>query len=424
MPKRPFVFMPTKFTHSGLSETPHWSEESTQWSKFEKGFNHAIWIDNNQDFAECCQQWLTEYGVIGIDTEFQRTDTYYPIPALLQFYTGQDIYIVDPLSISDFMPLSNILMSQNVVKVLHSFYEDIEVLYRLCGVDFSSVFDNQIAAAFCGFGNSIGYQKLVKAIIGVELDKEQCRSDWLKRPLTKEQIHYAAQDVLGLLPIYRRLQQQLESTQRLQWVKEECHFKIDKIVQTKDPELAYLDVKQAWLLNSKELSIVKTLAAWRERTAQLENKPKNTLLNDQQLMKFARFKPKHKSQLFRWQDMRISHIKRWGDDWMALIQAAQSTKSEWPECLPRPLNPHAGQWLKLAGDKIHLIARELDLPPELLMRKKVLENLIRSGYPNGGFAYENCLDGWRKDVLLEPLQKLLEQLPRIMPPSRSFRKHI
>lgn len=430
--------MPKKPTHSGLSETAILSEttlyqatmssgtrmvseEFTRWLKTEKGVSCAIWIDNNEDLAENCQKWLAECDAIGIDTEFQRTDTYYPIPALLQFYTGQDIYIVDPLSISDFTPLASILRSPDVVKVLHSFYEDIEVLCRLCGVKFSNVFDNQIAAAFCGFGNSIGYQNLVKAVIGVELDKEQCRSDWLKRPLAVEQIHYAAQDVLGLLPIYRSLQQQLKNNQRLQWVKDECHVKIIKITQTKDPELAYLDVKQAWLLNSKELAIVKTLAAWRERTARLENKPKNTLLNDQQLMKFARFKPKHKSQLFRWQGMHIQHIKRWGDDWIALIQVAQSNEHEWPKCLPRPLNPHAGQWLKLAKDKIYLIASELNVPPELLLRKKGLEDLIRSGYPNGGFAYEDCLDGWRKDVLLEPLMELLEQLPRIMPPPRSHR---
>ena len=167
-------------------------------------------ITSNADLAAACGRWSAA-RVIGVDTEFFRERTYYPLPALVQVADGDGVVIVDPLRISDFTPLAAVLADASIVKLIHACSEDLEVLELLTGAVPRGVLDTQLAGAFAGHGYSLGYRSLVKALMDVVLDKGETRSNWLGRPLSPTQLRYAALDVVYLLPMHRRLSQELSA---------------------------------------------------------------------------------------------------------------------------------------------------------------------------------------------------------------------
>ena len=160
-----------------------------------------VWISQDHELAELCER-LRGQAAVAVDTEFMRTDTFYPIAGLIQLGDGKVCYLVDPLSITDFSPLRELMLDEKVVKVLHSCSEDIEVFVSLLGEVPSPIFDTQIAAAFAGLGFSLGYAGLVKAVLNIDVPKDETRSDWLQRPLSESQIKYAALDVAHMLIVY------------------------------------------------------------------------------------------------------------------------------------------------------------------------------------------------------------------------------
>lgn len=160
-----------------------------------------IWIEQDTELAELCQRWRQQ-AAIAVDTEFMRTSTFYPIAGLIQIGDGKGCYLIDPLAIQDFTPLRDLLLDESVTKVLHSCSEDLVVFQRLLGIVPAPLFDTQIAAAFAGYGFSLGYAGLVKAVLNTEIPKEETRSDWLQRPLSVAQLKYAALDVAHMLIVY------------------------------------------------------------------------------------------------------------------------------------------------------------------------------------------------------------------------------
>src|SRR5690606_1721940 len=166
-----------------------------------------IWIAQDSELAELCARWRQQ-AALAIDTEFMRSETFYPIAGLLQFGVGKVCYLIDPLAINDFEPLRELLLDEAVTKVLHSCSEDLEVFQRWLNVVPAPLFDTQIAAAFAGYGFSLGYAGLIKAVLNIEIPKEETRSDWLQRPLSVAQLKYAALDVAHMLIVYGKLLQQ------------------------------------------------------------------------------------------------------------------------------------------------------------------------------------------------------------------------
>src|SRR5690554_2975724 len=150
-------------------------------------------IDQNSVLAEHCRNWL-QLSFVAIDTEFVRTETYFPIAGLIQVGDGRHAYLIDPLQITDWSALVQVLEEPSVVKVLHACSEDLEVFQHLCGALPAPLFDTQIAAAYLGMDFSMSYSRLVSSLLHVDLPKEETRSDWLRRPLSPEQLQYAVED--------------------------------------------------------------------------------------------------------------------------------------------------------------------------------------------------------------------------------------
>ena len=198
-------------------------------------------IASDAGLTSACTQWSTK-TVLGLDTEFFRERTYYPRPALIQVADDEGVALVDPLAVSDFAPLDRLLADPTRVILMHSCGEDLEVFERLFPSPPTRIFDTQLAAAFTGYGFSLGYSALVAALLGVELDKGETRSDWLRRPLSESQQRYAALDVMYLAPMHDQLSKALVRLGRADWVEQEFEFRRQCREVERQPEAAYLKV--------------------------------------------------------------------------------------------------------------------------------------------------------------------------------------
>src|SRR5690606_5114128 len=215
-----------------------------------------------------------------LDTEFMRTNTFYPVPALVQVNDGQANYLIDPQAIENLSPLAQIISAPQVQKVLHACSEDLEVFQVLLKCLPVNLLDTQIAAAFCGYGYSVGYANLVSAVLDIQLPKSETRSNWLQRPLTDAQQNYAALDVEYLHRLTVDLKGQLQTLEREQWVEDECKQLTVNYLEGQKLSNASLRFRGAWRLNQRQLAALMELAAWRDQTAQTHNIVRNHVVRD------------------------------------------------------------------------------------------------------------------------------------------------
>lgn len=368
-----------------------------------------IWIAQDQELAELCARWRQQ-AAIAIDTEFMRSETFYPIAGLIQVGDGRGCYLIDPLAITDFSPLRELLLDSAVTKVLHSCSEDLEVFQRLLDLVPSPLFDTQIAAAFAGYGFSLGYAGLVKAVLNIDVPKEETRSDWLQRPLSVAQLKYAALDVAHMLVVYGKLLQQLKATGRLQWVKEDCADLVTNARQPDDFTQAYRKVGFAWKLRSQELATLQQLCIWRETEARERNVPRNRLVKEPVLWEIARRQPSDLEQLQRIRDLPPRTLRDYGDQLLAIVAASgASDPASWPERLPPPLAIREAAQLKRLKKHVRDLAEKLDMPVEIFVRKKEYEELLRSGLHGEEFVLPSRLQGWRFEVVGQALLALAQE---------------
>ncbi|ASP39696.1 ribonuclease D [Bacterioplanes sanyensis] len=370
-----------------------------------------IWLTNNADLAAACQDWCAE-AFIAVDTEFVRTKTYFPQAGLIQVASRQGSYLIDPLVIDDWQPLAEVFEHPLVVKVFHACAEDLEVCRLLTGAVPAPLADSQLAAALAGLGGSLGFQKIVKELLRINLPKEETRSNWLQRPLRDEQIRYAVADVHYLHRLYPKLIKLLKSLQRESWLSEECDRLVRQVQVPDDLSGLYRRIKLAWKLRPQEQLVLQQLAVWREQQARASDVPRGQICDDQSLWNIARFKARNRDQLAK-AGMRPSIIRDHGKDVLKLVdQALKLDKQYWPKVLDKPLSPLAGQWLKKLRAAAVEKAELLDIPPDLLVKKKMLEALLRSGYPRGPFELPDELSGWRRAEIGDYLVRLLEECSR------------
>lgn len=363
----------------------------------------ALYIEQDDDLARCCAEWL-RLPYVAIDTEFLRTETFFPIAGLIQVGDGERAYLIDPLAIRDWRPLVEVLVSPNVIKVLHSCSEDLEVFHHLCGTVPQPLFDTQLAAAYLGMDFSMGYSRLVQAILNVELPKGETRSDWLQRPLSPTQLKYAVDDALHLAELYKVLAPRIEEAGFTAWLLEDTADQCRCAGSVADPETAYKQIKQAWRLKPEELAILKPLAAWREREGRARDQARNRLLREATLCPLAQRQPDSLQALSRIEDMHPRSVRQDGETVLELIRkGAETPSSEWPERLPEPLPADAQRLLKSLRKVGQRHAQRLGIAPEIMLRKKVLEAMVRTGYPNGPYCLPDELTGWRRALMGEEL---------------------
>lgn len=373
------------------------------------------WIDTAEGLAHACEQWRQQ-PLIGLDTEFIRTNTFYPIPGLIQVASGGRCYLLDPTAINDVSPFVALLEDPEVVKVLHACSEDLELFAHSYGAVPRPLFDTQIACAFLDMGLSIGYQRLLNTLYDIELDKDETLSDWLQRPLTAAQQRYAALDVVYLELLYEQLATQLKAEGKYQWVLEDCAQLALAALDEGDPSQSYLQrFKQGWKLTPKQLAVLQTLSTWREIESRKQDMPRSFLLHNNAIMAMAQRPPGSLKALSQVERMRHRTVNRHGQLLLDMMETAwQQDEQSCPSAPPRPLPTAEAKKVKRLKQRVNETAKRLSLAPEVLVRRKDLEQLIRNGI-SGEYQLPQGLQGWRQTVIGEPLLALLRELNQVSP---------
>jgi len=361
------------------------------------------YIDKPEQIKGLCER-ISQVSWIAMDTEFLREKTYYPVFCLLQIATPEWVVCVDPIALPDLTELFEVINNPDIIKVLHSCRQDLEIFYHLTGKVTSPVFDTQIAAPLLGFQENPGYAMLVSSFLNINLSKAHTRTDWSIRPLSEAQIQYAADDVIYLCKIYKMICQQLEESGRSDWLNKDFERLNNKELYQLPPAKAWLKVKGKNRLTGKQLSIVQALTEWREKTAQSENRPKNWLIRDDLLLELAKLQPVIIGELAKIRTINERSVNRYGKVICQLIDEAKGKA-------PIPLNDKSKIKKKTQQQEavldvltalVRVRADENSLNPMILASKKDLEKLLIDEEDS------MILQGWRYSMVGKELQGLLK----------------
>ena len=250
----------------------------------------VLYLTTSEELIDFCARARASH-ILAVDTEFLREKTYFPKLCLIQVSTGQEIVVVDPILIDDLTPLKSLFENSNIVKIFHACSQDLEVLLEKMDCECAPVFDTQVAAAFLGLRQQVSYASLVESYTSVKLAKAESLTDWSKRPLDKEQLIYAEDDVRYLPDIYQQMIDQLIKADRLSWVKPEmdAHTNLDQY--RRDSYQAYIRLKRSGSLTRRQLAIAQEICAWREETAAKRDVPRKWILSDEIIIELCRRAP-------------------------------------------------------------------------------------------------------------------------------------
>jgi ribonuclease D len=338
-----------------------------------------------------------EVDAVGLDTEFVWERTYYPRLGLIQLaLSSEECFLIDPLTIDDLSPLGELLADHNVVKIFHDGPGDLAILRKATGADPCNIFDTRLAAGFAGFPSILSLLVLVENLLAVTLNKSQTRTNWLKRPLTANQIKYGLEDVRHLRKVRRLLLDRVQS-KTLEWLKEESiRFDSPETYLGLNDDLRYTKVNGARRLNRTGLALLQALAAWREETARRRNKPRGHIIKDEVLIFMAEKQLVDFRQLHECEGISAKSIGTYGKE-LAELCAVVLTRPEdsYPELLRNPrLNKGEVSALAKLQKSIAKKGEEFGLDPALLGNKAELTQLIQQRAVSS-----RQQEGWRKIFL-------------------------
>ena len=360
------------------------------------------YIDSAPELARFCLQ-LAGTDWFALDTEFLREKTYYPKLCLLQVATPDSVACIDPLALDTLDPILDLVFDPGITKVMHSARQDMEIFYHLRGAAPGPVFDTQVAALLLGYPDQIGYGNLVSEVLNVKLEKLHTRADWSIRPLTQDQVSYAADDVIYLVDVYRNLRDRLVERGRLEWLDEDFARLSSDALYSNPPEDAWLRVKGGNRLKGAALAVLQALAGWRETLAQQRDRPRGWILRDDALLEIARHRPASLEALGRIRGMQEAFIRHNGEQLIGLVATAGKQR-------PVPLadggsrlqlTPAQDALVDVMSAVVRLSGAEHAINPAVLATRKQLERLV------SGDADVEILHGWRRKLVGERLQALL-----------------
>jgi ribonuclease D len=361
-------------------------------------------IDRPDTLQALCRK-LAGSEWLAVDTEFIRERSYYPRLCLIQVSNGETAACVDPLALGDALtPFLDLLFDGSILKVFHAARQDLEIFWHDWGRFPLPLFDTQPAAALLGHGDQIGYANLVKRVLGVELPKDQSRTDWSARPLNDEQIRYALDDVIYLGQLYLKIRGSLSDRERLQWLAADFATLTDPATYEPDPREVWKRVKGRQHLRGRQLAVLAALAEWRENEARTRDLPRKWLLKDDVMVEICRRLPRNVEALAKIRGVEAGLVRKEGKTLLTLIQKAAALPREaWPseKRRPSPLTPEQEAMVDYLTAALRLLAAEHQLSPQAIATQKDLQKLVR--------GEEDCplLEGWRRAVAGEPLQALL-----------------
>ena len=352
-------------------------------------------IDSSDRLAAFCQrQARAEY--ITVDTEFMRDKTYWPQLCLVQIAGPEEAAAIDPLAPGiDLAPLLALMAEPRLLKVFHASRQDIEIFVNMAGAVPAPLFDTQVAAMVCGFGDAVSYETLAGRLAGAQIDKSSRFTDWAHRPLTERQLHYALTDVVPLRTVYEKLAQRLAKSGRTQWLVEEMSVLTDPATYRQDPQEAWRRFKLR-SNNRKLLALVRELAAWREVAAQQRNLPRNRLLRDESILEIAAHAPFTVAELARTRGLGKNFAEgKLGAEILAAVKRVLAmAESDYPVPPPRREPPSGiGPLVDLLRVLLKLRCEENDVAQKLVADTEDLEMIAADDA-----APVRALQGWRAEL--------------------------
>ena len=369
---------------------------------------HINYIEDEQHLIDVCQQYQ-QAKILAVDTEFVRTRTLYAQLGLVQLYDGQVLSLIDPVKIKNLTPFWQLMADANIEKVLHACSEDLEVFLTAGNCRPVNVIDSQIMMAFLGHGLSIGYAVMVAKYAGIEVDKSESRTNWLKRPLTEKQCQYAAADVQHLFDIYPQLLNDVKAAGWLDAVKQETALMIARKFTPIDETQLYKSFKLAWRLSPEQLYRLQQLAIWRYQKAQLKDKPLGFIVKEHTLLSLAQVNPKNVGVMGNIEGIELLDIRYQGKAMLSVLRRCEKAESrEYPKKIERLDDlPGYKQYFKKVKNFVVNTAEIIDLPAECLASKKQINQFLSWYYQlNNEHTVSAIVDimyGWRKEILGDKL---------------------
>ena len=350
-------------------------------------------------------------GRIGIDTEFMSEGRYRALLCLVQVAVDDAdgdplIYLIDSLTGVDITPLAALLGDPAIEIVLHAGRQDVAILRRAWETELNNIFDTQIAAGFTGASAQAGYGNLLGSVLGQRVGKTASYTRWDARPLTGEQLGYAAEDVAHLLQLADEIQRRLGGSGRLEWAREECR-RLESATDERDPDTAWERLPRVGQLDPRSRAVAKALAAWRERTASELDRPVGSIVADPALVELAKRRPSSTGALEQIRGLHPPTIKRRGE---AILDAIQRGLDATP--IPRDeararSEPGDAPLIALAEALLRARALEAGLAYELIASRAELELIVGAARRNEPEPDVRTLTGWRRELVGDDLRDLL-----------------
>lgn len=352
-------------------------------------------ITATDELARFCASLATATYVT-VDTEFMRETTYWPKVCLIQVGGPDEARVIDPLAEGlDLEPLFALLRNKAVLKVFHAARQDLEIFTKLMGEVPAPLFDSQVAAMVCGFGDQVSYEQLVAKLAGAQVDKSSRFTDWARRPLTEKQVRYALGDVTYLRKIYEKLNAKLQKTGRAEWLADEMAVLADPATYEVVPENAWKRLKPR-TTKGEYLAVLQAAAAWREVEARNRDIPRQRIVRDETLMEIAAHPPKSADDLERMRGLSKGFAEgKMGSGLLAAISAKlASPKETWPVLEREPELPRGiGPLVELLKVLLKLKCDDHDVAQKLLANSSDLDKIAADDK-----ADVPALQGWRREL--------------------------
>jgi ribonuclease D len=361
-------------------------------------------VTTTEGLKELCQA-LSGDTYVAVDTEFMREKTFWPELCLIQIAGAKREAVIDPLADQiNLQPFFDLMANKAVVKVFHAARQDLEIIWLKAKLIPSPIFDTQVAAMVCGYGDQVGYEALSRRIAKVSIDKSSRFTDWSRRPLSQKQLAYALSDVTHLRVIYEKLRGLLDKSGREPWLDEELGVLTSPATYEAHPEEAWRRVKFR-PRNAKQLAVLMSVAAWREREAQARNVPRSRILKDDAIAEIATQIPTDLNQLKGLRSLRKGYA---GTRMGTAILKAVSTGTEMDladipalegdEPMLTERASVVSEVLKLA---LKVISEQEGIAPRIVANSSDLDAIARD---DG--ADVPVLRGWRRKVFGEVALKI------------------